>query len=142
MLEINHTLFIQMGNFLLLLFLLNVLLFRPIRRILAQRNEEMESLERMIEDYQSRADENEKGIEENMVLARKEGLGEKEDLRNEGQKQEQGILQEANAGLEEKMGKARKEMERKMAEVRKALQDQTAAFSMELAEKILGRSIQ
>jgi len=39
------------------------------------------------------------------------------------------------------MGKTKEEMESKMAAVRKALQDQTAAFSMELAEKILGRAI-
>ena len=142
MLEINHTLFIQMGNFLLLIFLLNILLYRPIRRILAQRNEEVNSLESMIEDYQNRSERNEKGIEENMIQARREGFGEKENLKSEGLKKEQGILQEANADLEEKMGKAKQEMESKMAEVRKALQEQTAAFSMELAEKILGRRIQ
>lgn len=141
MLDINYTLVIQLGNFLLLLFLLNIFLYRPIRRILAQRNEEVNSLQKMIEDYQNSSEQNEKGIEENMIQARKEGFGEKENLRGQGQKEEQGILEEANAKVEEKMGKTKEEMDSKMAAVRKALQDQTAAFSMELAEKILGRSI-
>ena len=141
MLDINYTLVIQLGNFLLLLFLLNIFLYRPIRRILAQRNEEVNSLQKMIEDYQNSSEQNEKGIEENMIQARKEGFGEKENLRGQGQKEEQGILEEVSAKVEEKMGKTKEEMESKMAAVRKALQDQTAAFSMELAEKILGRSI-
>ena len=141
MLDINYTLVIQLGNFLLLLFLLNIFLYRPIRRILAQRNEEVNSLQKMIEDYQNSSEQNEKGIEENMIQARKEGFGEKENLRGQGQKEEQGILEEVNTNVEEKMGKAKEEMESKMAAVRKALQDQTDAFSMELAEKILGRSI-
>lgn len=141
MLDINYTLVIQLGNFLLLLFLLNIFLYRPIRRILAQRNEEVNSLQKMIEDYQNSSEQNEKGIEENMIQARKEGFGEKENLRGQGQKEEQGILEEANAKVEEKMGKTKEEMDSKMAAVRKALQDQTAAFSMELAEKILGRTI-
>ena len=141
MLDINYTLVIQLGNFLLLLFLLNIFLYRPIRRILAQRNEEVNALQKMIEDYQHNSEQNEKGIEENMIQARKEGFGEKENLRGQGQKEEQGILEKANTNVEERMGKAKEEMESKMAAVRKALQDQTAAFSMELAEKILGRSI-
>ena len=69
------------------------------------------------------------------------GFGEKENLRGQGQKEEQGILEEVSAKVEEKMGKTKEEMDSKMAAVRKALQDQTAAFSMELAEKILGRTI-
>ena len=141
MLDINYTLAIQLDNFLLLLFLLNIFLYRPIRRILAQRNEEVNSLQKMIEDYQNSSEQNEKGIEENMIQARKEGFGEKENLRGQGQNEEQGILEEANTNVEERMGKAKEEMENKMAAVRKALQDQTAAFSMELAEKILGRTI-
>ncbi|MCP4667431.1 MAG: hypothetical protein GY849_13800 [Deltaproteobacteria bacterium] len=141
MLEINYTLLIQIGNFLLLLFLLNIFLYRPIRRVLAQRNEEANSLEKMIEDLQQGSEQNEKGIEENVIQARKQGFEEKENLRGQGLKEEQGILEEANGKVEEKMGKTKEEMEGKMAAVRKALQDQTSVFSMELAQKILGRSV-
>ena len=142
MLDINYTLAIQIGNFLILLFLLNIFLYKPIRRIMSQRQEEVDSLQKMIEDYENGSEENEKGIEENIVQARKQGFGEKENLRSQGQKEEQGILEKANAKVEEKMGKNKEEIESRMAAVRKALQDQTAVFSTELAEKILGRSIQ
>ena len=41
MISINVTFFIQMANVLILLFLMNLFLYRPIRRIVAQRNQFM-----------------------------------------------------------------------------------------------------
>ena len=141
MLEINSTFFFQIGNFLLLLLLLNIVLFRPIRRIMIRRDEELDSLQKSIEDYQGRSEQNEKNIEEGMVLARKDGFTEKEKLKGAGLEEEKVVLEGANSSVEEKLGKAKSEMEMKMADVRKALEDQVSGFSTELAEKILGRSI-
>ncbi|MBW1850571.1 MAG: hypothetical protein JRJ15_03910 [Deltaproteobacteria bacterium] len=142
MLQIDYTIFIQIVNFLVLLFLLNIFLYKPIRGILAKRHEEESSLEKSIENYQTRADENEKGIEEGKVQARKEGAQEKEAFRGQGLEKEQGILQEASSAAEEKIGSARKDLEAKIAGVRESLEHQIAVFSNELAEKILGRGIQ
>jgi F-type H+-transporting ATPase subunit b len=141
MLEINSTFFFQIGNFLLLLLLLNIVLFRPIRRIMIRRDEELDSLQKSIQDYQGRSEQNEKNIEEGMVLARKDGFAVKEKLKGTGLEEGKVVLQGANSSVEEKLGKAKSEMEMKMADVRKALKDQVAGFSTELAEKILGRSI-
>jgi F-type H+-transporting ATPase subunit b len=141
MLEINSTFFFQIGNFLLLLLLLNIVLFRPIRRIMIRRDEEVDSLQKSIENYQGRSEQNEKNIEEGMVLARKDGFAVKEKLKGKGLEEEKLVLQGANSSVEEKLGKAKSEMEMKMEDVRKALKDQVAGFSTELAEKILGRSI-
>lgn len=141
MLEINSTFFFQIGNFLLLLLLLNIILFRPIRRIMIRREEEVNSLQKAIEDYQGRSEQNEKNIEEGMVLARKDGFAEKEKLKGTALEEEKAILQGAGSSVEQKLGKAKSEMEMKMADVRKALEDQVTGFSTELAEKILGRSI-
>jgi F-type H+-transporting ATPase subunit b len=141
MLEINSTFFFQIGNFLLLLLLLNIVLFRPIRRVMIRRDEELDSLQKSIQDYQGRSAQNEKNIEEGMVLARKDGFAVKEKIKGAGLEEEKVVLQGANSSVEEKLGKAKSEMEMKMADVRKALEDQVAGFSMELAEKILGRSV-
>ncbi len=142
MLEINFTLLLQVITFLLLVFLLNIILYRPIRKILAQRSEETDSLQGMIDEFQHRSEEGEKGIEEGMLQARKEGYVEKENLKGDGLEQEKGILQVANSRLEEKIGGARKELEKKISAARRALEGEMTNFSNELAEKILGRSIQ
>ena len=82
------TLWIQVINFLLLLLLMNVFLYRPIRRVLAQRNDETNTLQEKIKDYQDRAEQNQKDIQEGMVLARKEGFVEKESLKDQGLEEE------------------------------------------------------
>ena len=142
MLEINYILFIQIANFLLLLVLMNILLFRPIRGILKTRSDEVASFEESIGDLLARSEQNEKRIEESMVEARKEGYLEREKYKGEGLAEERGILEEANGSYEEKVGAAKQEIEKKMSEVRETLEGQIAAFSNELAEKILGRSVQ
>lgn len=142
MLNIDGTLILQIANFLFLLFILNIILFKPIRKILAQREEEMNSRQQTIDDYQGRAEQSEKDIEEGKVLARKEGYTTKETLKAQGLEEEKGILQEAGAGVEQKLDAAKKEIEAKVAAAREALEGQISGFSNELAQKILGRSIQ
>ncbi|MBW1701113.1 MAG: hypothetical protein JRJ69_03560 [Deltaproteobacteria bacterium] len=142
MLKIDSTLLIQIANFLLLLFFLNIFLYRPIRRILSQRHDETSSLKKTIEDYNDRSEQNERGIEEGVVQARKEGYEQKENVKGQALDEEKAILQEAGSSVEEKKDKADKELGSKIADVRKILEEQVAGFSQELAEKILGRSIQ
>ena len=84
MLEINSSLFIQIANFLLLLFLLNMLLYRPIRQILNQRTAQVNSLQAMIDDFEGKASEYENGIEESKIMARKEGHHEREVCKAQG----------------------------------------------------------
>ena len=141
MLAIDSSVLIQIANFLFLLFLMNILLYRPIRGMLAQRDQEVNSLENTIRDYTGRSEETEKSIEEGMISKRKEGYAEKEVLKGQALEEEKGILQEATSSVEEKIGKARSEMNQKIEEVRNSLEDQIAGFSKEFAEKILGRSI-
>ena len=77
-----------------------------------------------------------------MVQARKEGYEKKENLKGQALDEEKAILQEAGSSVEEKKDKADRELGSKIADVRKILEEQVAGFSQELAEKILGRSIQ
>ncbi|MDQ1333244.1 MAG: F-type H+-transporting ATPase subunit b [Thermodesulfobacteriota bacterium] len=142
MLNIDGTVILQIANFLALLFILNFILFKPIRKILARREEEMASRLEMIHNYEGRAERSEKDIEEGQVQARKEGYASKETLKSQGLEDEKRILQEAGAAVEQKLDAAKKEIEAKVAAAKEALEAQIAGFSEELAQKILGRSIQ
>ncbi|MFZ0449460.1 MAG: hypothetical protein WAL98_09460 [Desulfatiglandaceae bacterium] len=142
MLQIDLSLLIQIANFLLLVFLLNIFLYRPIRRVIAQRSEEMGSLEQAIGTAEKKSNENEEGIRENRLLARKDGYETKEALKLEGLAEEKTILQASGARVDEKVSEAKEEMDSQAGAVRKALEEQVVVFSRELAEKILGRSVQ
>jgi F-type H+-transporting ATPase subunit b len=142
MLKVDYSLFIQIANFLVLLYLLNRILYRPIRRILAERAEQMSTFENTIADLQQKSARDADSLEENMKGARKEGFDRKEGLRGEGLAEEKGMIQKATASAGERVGEAKAEIGRHVEDVRKALESDMGAFSQELAEKILGRNIE
>ncbi len=142
MLEIDVTLLFQIANFLLLLILLNIFLYKPVRNIIRERNQHISSLQSTIEELSSKAEQEEAALEENMALAKKEGFKEKEDLKAQGIEEEKAIVQQAMSQVEQKVKAARSEIEASIAEVRKTLEEQVSMFSKELAEKILGRTVQ
>ena len=135
------SLWIQVANFLFLLFLLNIILYRPVRKILSERKSEMDSFQGMIGDFQDRSATCEKDLAENEIGARKEGHKEKEGLKSEGLEEEKGLVQEAMSAAEGRIGKAKEDIRQRAVDVRKSLEAEVALFSKELAEKILGRSI-
>jgi F-type H+-transporting ATPase subunit b len=141
MLEINNTLIIQIINFLVLLFLLNIILYKPIRKILGQRQEEMSASEGTIADLTDRSSRLNEELEQNTTAARKDGFKEKEDSKNEGRVEEAKMVQNAVESVGEKVTKSREDTERNMAGLRQSLEKEVSLFSQELAEKVLGRSI-
>jgi F-type H+-transporting ATPase subunit b len=142
MLNIDGTIFIQIVNFLVLLFVMNIILYKPIRGILAKRDEEMDSRRSSVEEYRNKAEKDQKGIEEGLIAARKDGFLEKESFKAQGIEEEKGILQKAGGSVEKKLDAAKKDLDSKLVDVRKTLEGDMQVFSNELAEKILGRSVQ
>ena len=135
------TVFIQIANFLFLLFVLNLIFYRPIRRMLGRRSEEVRGLQESIGGFREKFDQYGKDLEENYEGARSEGFKEKDELKMAGAKKEKEILQEAISSAEAEIGQAKDEIHRSMMGVRQSLEDELNVFSKELAEKILGRSV-
>ena len=141
MLNIDYTLIIQIANFLFLLFILNILLYKPIRQILSQRKEEMDSFVGMIGEFKDKSAQSKKALEENKVEATKEGLKERETLKGEGSDQEKSLLKGATSEASEKLDQARDEIAASLVSARQTLEKELGLFSRELAQKILGRNI-
>jgi F-type H+-transporting ATPase subunit b len=137
----DYTLFIQIANFLLLLVLLNAILYRPIRRILKNRRDEMDAFQNKIQALEGKFASYTQRIQAGTAEARKEGLKEKESIKKTGQEEEKLMLREASAKASSKIGETRKEMDEKVKGVRLSLEKEMALFSKELAEKVLGRSV-
>ena len=137
----NSTVFIQIVQFLFLLFVLNMIFYRPIRRILSQRSDKEKDLHESIEGFREKSDQYLKDLEENYKGARGEGFKEKDMLKQAGTEAEKEILQEAISSAEVKIGKAKDEIDRSVTGVRESLEDELNMFSKELAEKILGRNV-
>ena len=141
MLKIDYTIIIQIANFLFLLFLLNIIIYRPISKILGQRRGEMNAFQGMIEDFQERSSQHEDDLEERIIEARKQGNREKGDIMGAGLEEERGVLQEADSSAVQRIDRAKEEIERKAVHARQSLEKEVKVFSQELAEKILGKGI-
>ncbi len=137
----DFTLIIQMANFLILLFLLNIFLYKPIRGILAKRNSEFENLYRLIEQMKKQVEERQKSIEEALLQARKLGVSEREALKEEATEYEKELLKQTYMTVEEKLAKAKAELEKRLKLIHEELQKEVILFSKELAERVLGRRV-
>jgi F-type H+-transporting ATPase subunit b len=140
-LSIDHTIFIQIANFLLLLLLLNIVVYRPIRGILNKRKEMISSTEKLARNWRQKADKNSMEFEGRLTETRNEGLIEKGHLKSQGEEKKNEMLMVASASVEEKIEKAESDMQKRIAQAKQSLQKELETFSRELAEKILGRGI-
>lgn len=137
----NLTVFIQLANFIFLLLVLNLVLYRPIRNILGQRKDEVHTYESTIKTFNIRLNQSEKRLDENKKEARGEGIKEKETLKGEGLEEEKRLIQEALSTSVEKIGTARKDLESNIAGIHETLHGEIEGLSKELAEKMIGRGL-
>ena len=137
----DYTLFIQIANFLFLIFLLNIIAYRPIRSILDKRKEEMASDVDITHEWEEKSKKYSEELETNISATRKEAQKEKDTLKGQGTEQEREMLREAYSSIEENIQKARLEIQERLHQVSRTLHGEMEGFSQELAEKILGRGI-
>jgi F-type H+-transporting ATPase subunit b len=141
MIDIDWTLYAQLINFLLLVFLLNVVLFRPIRSIIRDRQAKMLAQEAEINLLLDQDRSLEDEIKEKLAEARRAGAGARENLKQEGAQAEATLLEEVKRQVEAEWATVEKKIKADMAKARKALQTQAQSFAQLLATKILGREL-
>ncbi len=137
----DHTLIIQIINFLVLLFVLNRILYRPIRDILSERSRRISMLTQNIEDMKREIKEKEEDVRELLEQARRIGMSERENIKKQAVEYEKKLLQDTYNTVEEKLSKARNEIEEKISKIKEELKRDINIFSQELAEKVLGRKV-
>lgn len=141
MININITLLIQMANFLILLFLLNLVLYRPIRRIIQKRNQVIDDFTTTIDSMTKSAQEAMNTFAQKVREARAQGAANVQTLKDEAHEAESKLIAEKNQEGQARISQIRKQLESEIQETRGKLQAQVQAFSLAVAEKILGRSI-
>ena len=141
MIDIDWTLFAQIINFLLLVFLLNVVLFRPIRNALRNRQAKQLAQEAEINLLTDKGRSLEDEITEELAAARRAGAGARETLKQEGAQAEATLLEEVKRQVEVEWATVEKKIKADMAKARASLKTQTQSFAQLLATKILGREL-
>ena len=141
MISINVTFFIQVVNVLILVFLMNLFLYRPIRRIVAQRNKFVAEQREAIEAAESETSAAIHQFDARLMEARKEGREKIQEIKSAAYDQEKGMLQAALDQAGKQVQVTRVAIQTDVRKAREQLEAQIEAFSVELAQKILGRNL-
>ena len=141
MIAIDWTLYVLMINALVLVYVLNLVLYRPIRNALKERQAKLDAdaaaLARLNEQAQGVAGD----IQENLNAARREGLTEKEARRQEGSQAEASLMEKVKKEVDAEWARVEKKIKEDMDKARKTLKGQAQSFAQVMAAKILGREI-
>jgi len=137
MLEVNGWFFVQLANFLILLFLLNTILFKPMLKLFNERNDNtkgaLDSAAAMDRDKDDVLAE----IEEKLSGARTDARSIFENLSNEGLDVQKSSVQSAQNESIEINKKAKTELEAATDKARNALKSDIEAFSKQIVDKLV-----
>ncbi len=141
MIEVNFTLLIQIGNFLLLMFILNKVLYKPVLRVLEERDERVnggqEQAKKLLEEGQTVfADYNLK-----LHNAKIEAVMVKNATRKEAVDQANEIIDGARKKADNIVLEVQKEMTDEIVRVKKELEPELGIMASTIAQQILGRKV-
>ena len=140
MVSVNGSLIIQIINFLFLFFVLNLVLFKPVRKILLERREKISGLEGGVEQLSKEALDQDRAYKEGLKMARKKGLQQKEIFVEQASKEEKEIIDKINKKAQTNLAEIRSKVAKESENARVALEKEVDVFAGAIAEKILGRA--
>ena len=141
MLQLNSTVFLQIVNFLLLLWILNRLIFRPFLKVVEEREERTRGARSQADDLAVKSEDLKGKYESGVSEATSQGVSYKEAQIRAGQTNGEKIVGEARMKNSDHIGSARRELQASVDEARKELAQVSINLSKEMTEKILGRTI-
>ena len=141
MIELNYAFFVQLINFGILVLVLNVFLYKPIRKVLADRRQ-------VIDSARDKAVSVDQIVQEKMALyearlrdAKTEAAGRRAEALKQAQAEEAAVLEQARKEASATLGTIRDRVAKEAADARALLKQQAEILSGEICEKILGRSL-
>jgi F-type H+-transporting ATPase subunit b len=132
---------LQIANFLFLIFALNLLLYRPIRRILKERRDKFKGMESAIQHAAQAVQEKEAAFAKSIKDARARGLKEKEGLVQQAEAEERKLIESINAKAQAELEEIRTKIKADAERARQSLQQDVGRFANEITRKILGRAV-
>ena len=142
MVDINLTLFVQMANFLVLIVILNYLLYKPILAILDKRKNRLDESEGEIKRLNATVEQKAAEYEEKLRLAKQYALDKKGEILKEAADKAKAIIDERRSRIPAMLAEFQGRVGQEVDAARRILKDQSQKISAEIAEKVLGRSLQ
>jgi F-type H+-transporting ATPase subunit b len=141
LININPTLLIQLVNFLLLMYLLNRLLFRPMLRVLQERKDRTEGRRERAAQADAEAESVLALYQKRLQEARTAADRIRTSLVREGEAERQKLVESAASEADKNLAQIRARVRAEAEEARATLRDEARRLAGAAAERILGRAV-
>lgn len=138
MLELNKWFFVLLVNFLVLLYILNIILFRPILKILKERDASVKDYLKAAKELEQKREEAIVRMNQELQAARVKAKEIFEEIRKDGLEKQRSLLEEANREAIEMISKAKEEIAVEAEKARQSLRADVDRFSDEIVRKLVG----
>lgn len=142
MVELNSSLLIQLVNFLVMIFLLNAILYKPILGVLERRKKHLQDLDEEVKSLDKTVQDKVAAYEDKLRLARQQAMVEREGVRKKAVDEGKVVTDKARNEISGMMEELKTKMAAEMQGARSVLKTQAEKISMEISEKVLGRTVQ
>lgn len=142
MVSLDYTLFIQIINFLLIIFVLNLLLYKPLLKIIDKRDGQIEGAKAKVRSLDQQIEQMMAEYEEKLRKARQEAMRQKEAIQQSGAEEARRIVGAVSTEIAKAAAEFKLKVEKEKQEALSALKGQSEQIAVEISEKILGRSLQ
>ena len=142
MVSLDYTILIQMANFILLIFILRKLLYVPILGVMNERKERMEEYDGEVKRLKQEVEQKFSQYEEKVRLAKLDAMEQRNTIVKEGADMAKSMIDAVRSEIPALMEQFNARITREVDAARAILRSQSQKISLEIAEKVLGRSIQ
>ncbi len=141
MINLDITFIFQIVNFLVLMLALNVLLYKPVRKLLADRAAEIAGGHEKAAAVDQEVQEKMAQYEARLRDAKVKATEERGVLKMEAMAQEASLLDAARKEAADSVNALKGKVAKEAAVAKEILKEQTRSLSLEICEKVLGRSL-
>ncbi|MEN6476316.1 MAG: ATP synthase F0 subunit B [Syntrophaceae bacterium] len=141
MIELNWSIFVQMFNFLLLMFILNKILYKPILKVLEEREKKIGDGQQEVKELAAQGNKLVATYNEKLQAAKVEAMASKGNARKQAVEQVNVIIQDARGKAEQEILQVRQRVASEIEAAKKELEPELASMAATIAEQVLGRKV-
>jgi len=139
--KLDWTIWIQFANFFFLIFILNVLLYRPYRALMDRRRGTIEGSLSRARDLETQIEEKMARYQEQLQQAKLKGNQEKAEMRRLAAAEETKMISAAREEATEQLTRIKGQVATEAADAREKLKKEARILGDRIAVKVLGREL-
>jgi F-type H+-transporting ATPase subunit b len=141
LISINETLFVQLISFLMFVFIINRVMFRPLQDSMSEREEYMSLLSLEIKESEKEIAEMVSQMKRQEASLRQEANASRLAIEEEGAREASDILAESEREIAELKRRTESVVQSQLDEAKKYLEEESEALAVQVMEKVLGRRL-